>query len=97
MKKLMTKYTFYVHCDTSGYLHVVVTRLADKATKYFFQAHGNVESMTNFMNSVTDDLADGYFPRPGKKVVEADNWAYIINNHGRVDAMLAASLNVESV
>ena len=66
MQKLMTKYDFEVTADSDGYLHIVVTRLSDGARKVFFQAHGNVESMTYFMNSITDELAEGYFPKPRK-------------------------------
>jgi hypothetical protein len=66
MNKLMTKFDYEVTTDVDGYLHIEVTRLSDSAKKKFFQAHGDVESMTRFMNSITDDLAEGYFPKPRK-------------------------------
>jgi hypothetical protein len=66
MQKLMTLFDFEVTEDIDKYLHITVTRFADGAKKKFFQAHGDVESMTRFMNSITDDLAEGYFPKPRK-------------------------------
>ena len=66
MQKLMIKFDFDVTEDEKGYLHILVTRLVDGAEKLFFQAHGNIESMNRFMNSITDDLAEGYFPKPRK-------------------------------
>lgn len=66
MQKLMTLFDFEVTEDIDGYLHIEVTRLADGAKKKFFQAHGTVDSMVYFMNSITDDLAEGYFPKPKK-------------------------------
>lgn len=64
---LMTKYTFNVEVSNGG-AHTTVTRLEDGATKVFFNAgHTAPEPMIGFMNSVTDDLADGYFPKPRKK------------------------------
>jgi len=91
MQKLSTKFIWYVHQDARGYLHLVVTRLTDGATKYFFQAHGDVESMNRFMISMTDDLFDGYFPRPGKKVIDTDNWAFLGDNPDRWTAMAKAA------
>ena len=94
MNKLMSKYTFYIHRVGKGYLHIVVTRLSDGATKYFYQAHGDAEKMTEFMNVITDELADGYFPRAGKKGgvpdVPVDNWAYLGPNPERLVAEAAA-------
>lgn len=67
MKKLMIKYDFAVAMDEKEHLHVMVTRLADKAEKSFYQAHGTLDGMVEFLCSITDDLADGYFPKPRKK------------------------------
>ncbi len=65
-KMLMTKFTYVVDIKDDG-AYTTVTRLADGATKTFFQAGVKPEgkaSLESFMNSITDDLADGYFPRP---------------------------------
>jgi len=64
---LMTKYTYTVEIKDGG-VQTTVTRLADSATKSFFNAgHYRVEDMSKFMDSITDDLADGYFPREKNK------------------------------
>jgi len=91
MQKLMTKFTFHVHQDNKGYLHLVVTRLTDGATKYFFQAHGTVEGMSYFMCSMTDELTEGYFPKVGKKGSDVDNWAFLGDNPGRLIAEIEAA------
>jgi hypothetical protein len=91
MQKLSTRFTFYVHTDARGYLHLVVTRLTDGATKYFFQAHGTAEGMTYFMCSMTDELIDGYYPKAGKKGSEVDNWAFLGDNPGRAEAEAKAA------
>ena len=79
---LMTKYTFYIHEDDEGYCHTAVCRLSDGAIKYFFQCTppGAPPALTRFMNSITDELAESYFPKPGKKGVEvpADNWTFAV-------------------
>ena len=91
MQKLSTKFTFHVHQDDKGYLHLVVTRLTDGATKYFYQAHGNVEGMNDFMCSMTDELLDGYYPKAGKKGTDTDNWAFLGDNPGRAVAEAEAA------
>lgn len=63
----MTKCDFVVISDEKGYIHITVTRLSDSAKKEFFQAHSTVERMVSFMNSITDEQADGYFPKHKKK------------------------------
>lgn len=63
----MTKYKFEVFKDEKGWICTTVTRLSDKAVKRYSQVHGTVEGMTLFMNSITDELAESYFPRPRKK------------------------------
>lgn len=83
MEKLSTKFTYHVYADTNSHLHVIVTRLTDGATKYFYQAHGSVKGMTYFLDSMTDELMDGYFPKKGKPT---DNWAYLGDNPGRIIA-----------
>lgn len=50
-------------------MEITVTRLSDKLVKTFFQA-GHVTTvarMESFMDSITDDLADGYWPKEKKK------------------------------
>lgn len=86
---LMTKYIFLVHQSDDGYLHTVVTRLSDGLQKYFFQCGGSVAGMTSFMNSMTDDLAESYFPRvdkKGKTIGGVDNWIYLGENPNRLVA-----------
>jgi hypothetical protein len=65
MQKLMTKFDFTVTQDVDG-IHTIVTRHFDGAVKHYTQVYGSLEGMTEFMNSITDDLAEGYFPRPRK-------------------------------
>jgi len=91
---LMTKYIFLVHRDDRGYLHVVVTRAVDGVQKYFFQAHGTVEGMTAFMNSMTDELTEGYFPKAHKKGSDVDNWAFLGPNPGRTEAERLARIDL---
>ena len=62
----MTKYTFTVEQKDHG-IETVVTRLSDGATKMFHQVCGSVEGMTSHMNSITDELAESYFPKPKKE------------------------------
>jgi len=84
---LMTKFIFTVHQAQDGSLHTVVTRVSDQAQKYFYQANGTVEGMTKFMMSMTDDLTEGYFPKPGKNGKSTvDNWAFLGPNPDRVFA-----------
>ena len=58
----MTKYTFTVEQKDHG-IETVVTRLPDGATKIFHQVSSSVKGMTSHMNSITDELADSYFPK----------------------------------
>jgi len=84
---LMTKYIFTVFQEENGKLHTVVTRIEDGYQKYFFQAQGSKEGMTNFMNSMTDELAESYFPKFSTKGKSpADNWLFIGENPGRTVA-----------
>lgn len=78
---LMTKYTYWVHPGSKG-THIVVTRLTDGAQKYFFQTTKG-PGIVQFMDSITDELCDGYWPKPKKKKAgeeeksEVDNWAFL--------------------
>lgn len=84
---LMTKYIFLVHKGKDGYHHTVVTRVIDGAQKYFFQCGGSVEGITAFMESMTDELVEGYFPKPGKRGGSpVDNWAFVGPNPDRAVA-----------
>ena len=69
MQKLMTKFDYKVEEKPEG-CYTTVTRLADGATKVFYTAYahgeGAVSSLCYFMDSITDDLAEGYFPKPRK-------------------------------
>ena len=66
---LMTKYSFLNELKGT-ILYTTVTRKTDGAQKIFSKAgvydEGTIESMDRFMNSITDDLADGYFPKERK-------------------------------
>lgn len=80
----MTKYKFLVFYHQGN--HLVVTRLDDGAQKYFFQAGtDNTAGLSYFMESMTDELIEGYFPKPGKRGGSpVDNWAFLGDNPGRL-------------
>jgi hypothetical protein len=64
---LMTKFTYTVELKEDG-LHTIVTRLSDSDQKHFFQCvHRNKAALEKFMDSITDDLAEGYWPRERTK------------------------------
>lgn len=69
MEKLMTKFDYKVEEKPEG-CYITVTRLADSAVKIFYLAYahgaGAVSSLCYFMDSITDELAEGYFPKPRK-------------------------------
>ncbi len=50
---------------------VTVERLSDGATKFFVMTAikdtDGIYAVTNFMNSMTDELLEGYWPKPRKK------------------------------
>ncbi len=77
---LMTKFVYVVHTDCDGYHHIAVNRITDGAQKYFFQCCGSTEGICSFMNSLTDELCEGYWP---KKASGVDNWIYRGYNFGR--------------
>lgn len=83
---LMTKYKFLTLYHNGN--HLVVTRLVDGAQKYFFQAgEDKTAGITMFMESMTDELVEGYFPKPGKRGGDpVDNWAFLGHNPGRAIA-----------
>lgn len=94
---LMTKYIFLVHTGQDGYCHTVVTRLHDGVQKYFYQCGGSAEGVTKFMQSMTDELIEGYFPRvdkKGKMVGGVDNWAYLGANPDRAVAEQLARIDL---
>ena len=96
----MTKFIFLIHKGNNGY-HTVVTRLADGKQKYFYQAGAHSErGLNEFMESMTDELVDGYFPKPDKKGrPDVDNWAYLkfdIDRHvAQARAEIAFNLSLE--
>lgn len=63
---LMTKFTYKVEIkEDVG--HITVTRLSDGDEKYFLVAgHTETTKLESFMDSITDDLAEGYWPRERK-------------------------------
>ena len=69
---LMTKFTYKVEIKEDGG-HITVIRLSDGAEKYFFVAvHKEPTRLENFMNSITDELAEGYWPKE-RKIKEKKN------------------------
>ena len=94
----MTKYTFLVqHTDTGN--HTVITRLADGALKYFYQAGADkTVGITKFFNSMTDELLDGYFPKPGKRGNgDVDNWVYLESFMGPNIGRMAVEANARTI
>jgi hypothetical protein len=66
MQKLMTKFDFSISNDKGCY--ITVTRLIDNAIKVFYLVGSRDKIvMTDFMNNITDEQADGYFPKERKK------------------------------
>lgn len=64
---LMTKFKFEVVIKEDG-AYTAVDRLFDGATKTFFQAGiKDPKGIESFMSSITDELADTYFPKHRKK------------------------------
>lgn len=65
MKKLMEKHDFTIAMDEQGYPTITITQLQTGKVKEFYLRHssgiGYVESLTNFMNSMTDDLCAAWF------------------------------------
>lgn len=62
---LMTKFTYVVEEKEDG-LHTTVTRLSDGSQRKFFQCNRNKAGLESLMDSITDDLADGYWPKERK-------------------------------
>lgn len=93
---LMVEFTFYVYEGTKG-SHIVVTRLKDGKQKYFFQT-GKGPGVAKFMESMTDELCEGYWPKPKKKKEgdtseekpEVDNWAFLGHDPDREIALALA-------
>jgi hypothetical protein len=64
---LMTKYSFNVGVKEDG-AYITVTKLENGETKEFFQAGiKDPAGLDRFMNSITDELAASYFPKPRKE------------------------------
>lgn len=63
----MTKYSYAVEEKTDG-CHITVTRQLDNVVREFRLASGRDKTvMENFMGNITDEQADGYFPKERKK------------------------------
>lgn len=87
----MKKFIFTVVEDSAGY-HSVITRVKDGLQKYFFQCSGAVEGISKFYSSMTDEQAEGYFPKPGKQTAnQVDNYVFLGYNEGRDKALALAS------
>jgi len=92
---LMTKFIFTIHQGRDGSVHTIVSRLSDRAQKYFYQASGTAIGMTKFMESMTDELVEGYFPKPGKKGGSpVDNWAFVGVSADRVVVQAQSQLDL---
>lgn len=62
----MTRFSFSVSSRPDG-VGIAFTRLVDSAVKQFFIAgHKNVDGVSSFMNSLTDDQCESYFPKVKK-------------------------------
>lgn len=83
---LMTKYIYFVHQGDNGYFHIIITRLSDGVQKYFFTCNGSKAGHEKFLSSMTDELTEGYFPKPGKRGLGVDNWAFLGINPDRAIA-----------
>lgn len=82
---LMLKYTYFVYEGKKG-MHIVVTRLSDGVQKYFFQC-AKGPGVAKFMESMTGELTEGYFPKPDKKGrPHVDNWAFLGHDPDRAIA-----------
>ena len=69
---LMTKFTYKVEIKEDG-AHITVTRLSDGAEKHFYvAAHKEPTRLEYFMDSITDELAEGYWPKE-RKIKEKKN------------------------
>lgn len=63
----MTKYTYTVEKIEPEGCKITVTRSVDGAEKVFTVARVNsIKLVKRFMDSITDVLADDYFPKPRK-------------------------------
>jgi hypothetical protein len=94
---MMEKHIYLVHQGQDGYLHTVVTRLEDGVQKYFFQCGGTKAGVEYFLSHMTDELAQGYFPRvdrSGKTVGGVDNWLYLGPNPDRAEAERLARIDL---
>jgi hypothetical protein len=65
---LATRFTYTVTLRPDGNGgDLVVTRTADGAEKRFWMAYlRDTSGIEFFMSTMTDDLLDGYFPKPRK-------------------------------
>lgn len=65
---LMTTYTYQIVQDDSG-SHITLSHNTDpvKVKKFFIAGQRDVERLHSHMQSLTDELCDGFFPRPREK------------------------------
>lgn len=75
---LMTQYTYTVDASPRGGVDVTLTNNTDPLKKkVWYVAMGTVEGLGAHMRSLTDELCDGFFPKPRekkpKKVVDESN------------------------
>jgi chorismate mutase len=63
----MTKYKYEVTIAESN-ATIAITRNSDQAIKKFFVAgHTRPDELIQFMSSITDELAEAYFPKPKRE------------------------------
>jgi len=69
-EKLSKGYNYSVEAGPTGG-RIVVERFSDKSVRVFNLAalkdKAGELAVTNFMNSMTDELLEGYWPKPRKK------------------------------
>lgn len=86
----MTKFSYFVYEGNTA-AHLIVTRLADGKQKYFYSARKG-PGIAQFMDTMTDELIDGYYPKPNKQgKSDVDNWAFLGDNPDRLIAESLAS------
>lgn len=67
---LMTKFEYSIKASDLGG-SIAVRRQSDNMEKTFYlinlKTKEHIDAVSGFMDSITDELADGYFPKPRKK------------------------------
>lgn len=67
MERLYSDRFSWTITETDRGLQLVLTDHEKSKTKSFFQAAVSAERMTQHLNSLTDELCEGFWPRPKEK------------------------------